>query len=216
MKTNTIKCVVLNFVNGIASPTINVPFLVDQINILGLSLSITSLTNPINSFQEAVIFSSLLPQGDNPVGYLLDAISVPSEASSSSCKLKYYLHTPKAVMGCYNFYAESYTLGVPQYTTTISTITSSSLSVLNCTIIGTTLTLGAANGSVAVGQYVSTSQTVPFNMYIVSGSGTSWIVSAPASITSNTLYFFQPIVSTLITNTFTAIAFIEFVQHSQH
>ena len=73
--------------------------------------------------------------------------------------------------------------GIPTSTTTATATTNSSASFANSTITGTSLTVaGTITGTIVAGMYL-TGLNVLANTYIVSGSGTSWVVSQNHSVT---------------------------------
>jgi hypothetical protein len=61
-------------------------------------------------------------------------------------------------------------------------------SALTCSISGTTLTVGTATGTIAVGHAV-TGTGVTAGTTIVSGAGSTWTVSASQTVSSTTMYF---------------------------
>jgi hypothetical protein len=61
-------------------------------------------------------------------------------------------------------------------------------SALACSISGTTLTVGTVTGTIAVGHAV-TGTGVTAGTTIVSGAGSTWVVSASQTVSSTTMYF---------------------------
>jgi hypothetical protein len=101
MRTNTIKAIPLAFFGGIASATINIPFMVNEIRIICLTASI-----PADGVtRQLIITSNLLPNIDNPVGYIIDSMSlgVEFETTSSQSRLDYLFPIARPVGGSYTF-----------------------------------------------------------------------------------------------------------------
>ena len=101
MRTNTIKAIPLAFTNGISNATINVPFLVNEIRIICL----TAVIPANNTSRQVIITSNLLPNIDNPIGYIVDSLlgGVEMESTSSQSRLKYLFPIARPVSGSYTF-----------------------------------------------------------------------------------------------------------------
>ena len=78
--------------------------------------------------------------------------------------------------------------GIANYTYATSTVTTGTAAVMNTsTISGTTLTVGSlASGTIIAGQ-VLTGTGVTAGTYIVSGSGSTWVVSTSQTVASTTI-----------------------------
>ena len=101
MRTNTIKAIPLAFTNGIANATINVPFLVNEIRVICLTAVI-----PANgASRQVIITSNLLPNIDNPIGYIVDSLlgGVDMESTSSQSRIEYLFPIARPVSGSYTF-----------------------------------------------------------------------------------------------------------------
>jgi len=100
MRTNTIKAIPLTFVAGIANATINVPFMVNEIRIICLTAVI-----PAGAVRQVIITSNLLPNIDNPIGYLCDSGlgGIDTESTSSQSRLDYLFPIARPVGGSYTF-----------------------------------------------------------------------------------------------------------------
>ena len=104
MRTNTIKAIPLTFVAGIATATINIPFMVNEIRIICLSAVFPQTV--AMTVRQVVITSNLLPNIDNPVGYLCDAgmaLGFDFESTSSQSRLEYLFPIARPVGGSYTF-----------------------------------------------------------------------------------------------------------------
>ena len=101
MRTNTVKAKPLAFTNGIANATINVPFMVNEIRIICL----TAVIPANNTSRQVIITSNLLPNIDNPIGYIIDSLlgGVDMESTSSQSRLEYLFPIPRPVSGTYTF-----------------------------------------------------------------------------------------------------------------
>ena len=101
MRTNTIKAIPLSFTNGIANATINVPFMVNEIRII----CITAIIPAGATSRQVIITSNLLPNIDNPIGYIIDSFlgGVDMESSSSQSRLEYLFPIARPVSGSYTF-----------------------------------------------------------------------------------------------------------------
>ena len=101
MRTNTIKAIPLALTDGKATAIINVPFMVNEIRIVCLTASI-----PADGATRALIITSnLLSNIDNPIGYLIDSMSlgVEFESTSSQSRLEYLFPIARPVGGSYTF-----------------------------------------------------------------------------------------------------------------
>ena len=102
MRTNTIKAIPLSFFGGIATATINVPFMVNEIRII----CVTALF-PFFGGQsrQVIITSNLLPNIDSPIGYIVDSTmgNVETESTSSQSRLEYLFPIARPVSGTYTF-----------------------------------------------------------------------------------------------------------------
>lgn len=78
--------------------------------------------------------------------------------------------------------------GVATTSLVTTTLTGGSVTIASSSISGNTLTLGSSNAAVAIGQLV-TGSGVTAGTYIVSGSGTSWLVNKPQVVASGSLTF---------------------------
>ena len=101
MRTNTIKAIPLSFTNGIASTTINIPFMVNEIRIICL----TAVMPAEGVTRQLIITSNLLPNIDSPIGYLIDSMSlgVEFETTSSQSRIEYLFPIARPVSGTYTF-----------------------------------------------------------------------------------------------------------------
>ena len=107
MRTNTIKAIPLKFTNGIATATINVPFLVNEIRIVCLTATFPATLVAAEAVtRQIIITSNLLPNIDNPIGYLSDSGSLGGldfESTSSQSRLDYLFPIARPVGGSYTF-----------------------------------------------------------------------------------------------------------------
>ena len=104
MRTNTIKAIPLTFVAGIATSTINVPFLVNEIRIVCLTAVFPATAG--YTTRQVVITSNFLPNIDNPIGYLCDAgmtLGLDFESTSSQSRIEYLFPIARPVGGSYTF-----------------------------------------------------------------------------------------------------------------
>ena len=102
MRTNTIKAIPLSFFNGVANATINVPFMVNEIRVICLTALFPFFAG--NS-RQVIITSNLLPNIDNPIGYIVDSTQggVETESTSSQARLEYLFPIARPVGGSYTF-----------------------------------------------------------------------------------------------------------------
>ena len=118
MRTNTIKVIPLAFFGGIASATINIPFMVNEIRIICLTAAIPG----DGVTRQLIITSNLLPNIDSPIGYLIGSMSlgVEFETSSSQSRLEYLFPSARPVSGNYTFNCLDFTNAFKSITFTAS------------------------------------------------------------------------------------------------
>ena len=80
--TNNIKCLNLNFVNGIANTFINCPFLVNELQVVGLSLSQPIInTNSQITYSTSNFTGSAIDTQSTFTGYISSSTSIAISGS---------------------------------------------------------------------------------------------------------------------------------------
>ena len=118
MRTNTIKAIPLVFVNGTCSVLINVPFLVNEMKCICLTALFLPIGNAVLPYSRNIIITSnLLPNIDNPIGYLTDSEfgGLDFQSTSSQSNIHYIFPVARPV-------SENYTFTVLDFTNTFSVL----------------------------------------------------------------------------------------------